>query len=106
MKNKHALTSYEELKKYLDEIEESFLLEYVERDGDRYTLNIQKCQDSSKISPQSVRLQVATVFSALGEHSIANEIHTLKWDDLNTWGDKVSNGILQRFIAPWPRTNL
>ena len=102
---RNALTSYEELKLYLESIGESFLLEYIQRNEDGYELNKERCKDPSEINPPSVRLQVATVFAMLGEHSIAHDIHQLEWRDLSTFGDKVSNGMLQKFIAPWPRTS-
>ncbi|MBW8183563.1 hypothetical protein [Shewanella nanhaiensis] len=87
----------DDLQSYLEEIDSSHLLKYIKHSEDQYSLNK---EEFDKQKTPSVRIQIACVFAILGEHSIAQEIHELRWGDLSSWGDKVTNGMLKKFMQP------
>ncbi len=97
-----GLCTYDELRKYLAQRGEEHLLKYVREQGDRYEL---VREEFEKIKLPSVQYQVAVVLVLLGEYSIAERIHSLKWVDLGSWGDKVGNDLLKRFMRPFPRND-
>lgn len=94
-----GVCSYDELRDYLMQRGEEYLLEYVHEQGGRYELVRKKFE---KIKLPSVQYQVAVVFALLGEYSIAERIHSVKWSDLSSWGDKVGNNLLKRFMRSFP----
>lgn len=98
--NGSPLCTYEEIESYLKEIDEVHLLQYVERKNDAFILNK---ENYDKQKTPSIRMQIACVFTVLGEYDTAEEIHEIRWRDLSDWGDKVVNGILKKYMHAWPK---
>ncbi len=94
-----GLCSYPDLRAYLDAKGQEHLLDYVREHNGRYELVAEKYQ---RVRLPSVKYQIACVFMLLGEYSIAEEIHRLKWSDLSSWGDKIGNDLLKQFMRTHP----
>lgn len=95
------LCGYDELKQYLDNIDETHLLNNIEKSGDGYVLST-TYENRKNDYPLSIIMQVAAVLAVLGEFEKAETVHRLSWENLSPSYDKVANGIIKRFILPWP----
>lgn len=97
----NAMCEWDDLAAYLEEVNQSVLLKYIDGSEGRY-----KASDlfhSRKIDRQaSVRMQVAASLAVLGAFEEADKVHNLRWENLSPAYDKITNGILQRFMLPWP----
>jgi len=94
----HGLCSYDELRDFMCDRKCEYLAKYVVEDGGRYFLNE---QEFSRVRLPSVKYQIACVFTLLGKYSLAADIHDLKWTDLSSWGDKVGNDLLKKFMIEY-----
>ena len=95
-----GMCSLDELGAYLQSHDAKHLLDYVIQNGSRYQLNNDKYYS---IKLPSLEYQLACVFMLLGEYTIAESIHHLRWTDISTWGDKVGNDLLKHFMQEYPR---
>lgn len=95
-----GLCSHGEIKAYLETRGEEWLLQYVEEDGGRFHL---AAEEYAMVKLPSVQYQIASVFMLLGEYTIAESLHHLRWVDLSSWGDKVGNDLLKHFMKAYPR---
>lgn len=97
----NVMCEWDDLAAYLEEVNQSVLIEYIDGSEGRY-----KASDlfhSLQIERQpSVRMQVAACLAVLGAFEEAEKIHSLRWENLSPAYDKITNGILRRFILPWP----
>ena len=75
---------------------------YIKKKEDRYILSSYFDTSGVKNHP-SVVIQIASILAVLGEFELADHVYKLEWKILGPGYDKKANGILQRFIKPWPR---
>ena len=85
--------SIEELREYLNSIEQPELLNNLDFTGSRIVLSATYRYDYAP----SIKRQVASVLAVLGEYELANSVHKITWGDLSPAGEKVSLQIIQRF---------
>jgi hypothetical protein len=94
-----GLCTYSDLRDYLNSVGEDHLLKYVRENNSRFELVENEFR---KVKLPSIRYQIACVFMLLGEYTIAEDIHSLRWSDLSAWGDKVGNNLLKHFMKAYP----
>lgn len=94
----NGLCNYYELRDFLCDRKCEYLAKYVVEDSGRFFLNE---QEFSRVRLPSVKYQIACVFMLLGEYSLATDIHDLKWTDISSWGDKVGNDLLKKFMLEY-----
>jgi hypothetical protein len=93
-----GLCSYGELRDYLKSVGEDHLLKYVREINGRFEL----VDEFRKVRLPSMQYQIACVFMLLGEYTVAEEVHRLRWSHLSAWGDKVGNNLLKHFMKAYP----
>lgn len=91
---KEPWCSFDELKNYLTQIDQEVLLDNVTTEDDGYKLSDIYFKESYD---PSIRMQIAAIFSVLGEYVEANKVHELQWSDLSPRGDNITNRILKKF---------
>jgi hypothetical protein len=97
----NAMCEWDDLAAYLKEVNQSVLLQYIDGSDGRY--KVSDLFYSRQIERQpSVRMQVAASLAVLGAFEDAEKVHNLRWENLSPAYDKITNGILRRFMLPWP----
>lgn len=95
----NSLCSWEELESYLEKLDESDLLDYIDRGGRLYKPSSLFYSREIERQP-SVKMQVAAMLAVLGSFEEAEKIHKLRWENLGPAYDKLTNGILREFMLP------
>lgn len=95
----NSLCDWEDLKAFLEKLNESDLLEYIERDKNGYKPSALFYSREIDRQP-SIKMQVAAMLAVLGSFGEAEKIHKLRWENLGPAYDKLTNGILRQFMLP------
>ncbi|MCG7639685.1 hypothetical protein F0261_17920 [Alteromonas sp. 07-89-2] len=102
MNTSKKLCDIGQLERYLFNIGESEILEYITEESDAYVLSDEfYSRNIDQIT--SIKLQLAACFAVLGQPEIADKLAPLSWEILSREYDKVANGIVSEFTQSWPR---
>lgn len=102
MNTSKKLCDIGQLERYLFDIGESEILEYIAEESGAYALS-DKFYSRNIGQIPSIKLQLAACFAVLGQPEIADKLAPLSWAILSREYDKVANGIVSEFIQNWPR---